>query len=267
MVALEQSGVRALGDRRATGSRRGSSSTSSGPMFRTDELPVDDRHRRAVRVVEEEVVEPEVGVGDGESDGSRSIQSNDVGDAGLVGLGDGERPRGRHPRAEALDEPRPHRGVLLLRGLVRVVVHRTKPGQVVELRAVPPERVEGGGGVDDVRGIRGRATGDLVGASGTTRGPRAAGRTCSPVLVDVAVVHGRRAQARRRTSTPGRTTPRSGRSRSAPRLPTVSGFDDAILAIIVEGTCAARRPRRSGASEQAARGCRPPDRPVRSRRR
>ena len=185
--------------------------------------------------------------------------------SGLIGLADGERPR-REAGAEALDEPRPHRGVLLLADLYASLFTGRSQRQIVELRAVPPERVEGGGGVDDVRCILGRATGDLVGEprrrevleEQDERASRCRRCRCSTRQA---------CAAQASTRSPGRTRSRSGRSRSAQPPSRSRGSTTRSWRRLSRARAAARRPRRSGASGQQTEDADPLTRPVRSRRR
>ena len=180
VVALEESAfVRsAILEEQALG--RGSSSTSIATHVPHRQLPVDDRHRRAVRVSKKKLSSRKsvwAMVSRTVLDRpSRTTSAMRV----PVGLGDGEAP-GRDPRGEALDEPRPHRCVLLLGGLVRVVVHRTQPGQARRASGSPTSTSgERRRRRSRARHRLGRATGDLVGQPRRRRGPRAAARTCSP---------------------------------------------------------------------------------------
>ncbi len=108
---------------------------------------------------------------------------------------------GRHHRREALHEPGPHGRVLLLRGLVGVIVDRPEPGEVVQLRVLPPERVQRGGSIHHVARLDRRAADDLVAHPGARevleqQHERGTG------LVDVRVVRRGHAEARSRRALP-----------------------------------------------------------------
>ncbi len=104
---------------------------------------------------------------------------------------------GGNSRAVPLHEARPHGGVLLGTRFVGVVVDRSQPREVVELRAVPPEGVERGDGVHHMCRVLGRAPRDLILDAGhgeilEEQHERGA------IVVDVAVVRGGHPQSRRR---------------------------------------------------------------------